>query len=384
MSPGLLFPAALAALAALAIPLGIHLARRSDSRTVLFAALRWLAPKSAALRRRRLEELWLLAVRLALLAVLALFLAHPVLWNVQERRGVLAVAPGLNPAVAAREAGSRRAVWLAPGFPAVTAPAPAPTLVLSSLIRQLDADLPAGAPLELVVPASLDPVDAERLVLSRPVVWRILPDPAAPPRTAAPEQPALVVRYSAGAAERVRWFRAAAIAWAEPGQEPAFAAEPAGSLPPVDGGVLVWLAPGPTPPALEEWVRRGGVALLAQDATLTVAGEASPVWVDAQGAPLATGQALGRGRVLRFTRPLQPAAMPVLVEAGFPAALRRLVQPPPPPARVRAADFAPLPGGAAAASRPLRDLQPWFALLLALLFLLERFLATRARPAAAP
>lgn len=98
---------------------------------------------------------------------------------------------------------------------------------------------------------------------------------------------------------------------------------------------------------------------------------------------LVEGGALGEGRLMRFTRPLVPAAMPALVDAAFPARLRELVSPPaPPPARVRAEAFAPAAGTAPFALPP-RDMSGWLAVLIAFIFLAERVLATRRqRPAA--
>lgn len=384
MIPGLLLPAALGALAALLIPLVIHVSRRTESRTVVFAALRWLDPKPRPRSRPRLDERLLLAVRLLLLALLALCLARPVLWGVEDRRPVVAVAPGLEATGLAPADGERRTVWLAPGFPDASGTAPTARANLVSLVRQLDAELPKGAPLEVVVPATLDGVDAERPRLSRPVVWRVAADPAPPiaARPAAP--PRLVVRYAPSLPERVRWFRAAAAAWAEPGAAPAFEGETSDQPLPAGARHLVWLAPGPIPETVAAWVRGGGTALLAHDATLDAAGETTVVLRDAEGAPLAGAQRLGRGRIVRLTRPLQPATLPVLVETEFPGRLLRLLQPPPAPSRVRAVDHAPVLGAVAAFERPFRDLGSWFALLAALLFLAERWLATRARPAASP
>ena len=79
MSLGLLLPAALAALGALLMPLLIHLARRSQLVPTPFAALRWLRQAARPQRRVRLEEWPLLLLRLLLLALLALWLARPVL-----------------------------------------------------------------------------------------------------------------------------------------------------------------------------------------------------------------------------------------------------------------------------------------------------------------
>ncbi|TXK62105.1 hypothetical protein FU658_09680 [Alkalisalibacterium limincola] len=47
MSLALLYPAALAALLALAVPVLLHLARRPQQRTLDFAALRWIAARIA-------------------------------------------------------------------------------------------------------------------------------------------------------------------------------------------------------------------------------------------------------------------------------------------------------------------------------------------------
>ncbi len=56
MAMGLLFPAALAALVALIVPLVIHIARRSEQQPTDFAALRWLNPRPKRRRRLRIDE----------------------------------------------------------------------------------------------------------------------------------------------------------------------------------------------------------------------------------------------------------------------------------------------------------------------------------------
>ena len=87
--------------------------------------------------------------------------------------------------------------------------------------------------------------------------------------------------------------------------------------------------------------------------------------------------------MLQLTHPLEPAAIPQLVEPDFPDALLRMLQPPPAPARVAAADHAPLTGATAYAQPPV-ELRPWLALIIALVFLLERWMATRRSRAVAP
>lgn len=382
MSPALLLPAALGALAALLIPLFIHFVRKTEGRRVDFAALRWLDPRAKPRRRLRIDERWLLAVRLLLLALLVLWLARPVLWGVEDTRRVIAVAPGVDAdSVGAGE--DDRLIWLAPTFPAVGGATPTPPANVISLIRQLDAELPPETSLELVVPAILDGVDAERPRLSRRVAWRVIPRsaPTQPPEPTLP--PALVLRYSADAEDEVRYFRAAATAWTAPDTAPAFDAALADR--PIEAGAryLVWLAPGPLPQPIVAWVSKGGTALLSREARSPAGGPRRVAWRDPVGEPLAFAGRLDEGRIVQLTRALEPAAIPQLLEPDFPDALARMLAPSPPPARVAAADHAPLPGGSAYDQPPL-DLRPWLALLIALIFGVERWMATRRRRAVAP
>jgi hypothetical protein len=384
MTPGLLLPMALAALLALAIPVVIHISRRTESRVIDFAALRWLTPSPRPRRRPRIEERRLLLLRLLLLAALALWLARPVLWDAQDARPVIAVEPGVDPApiigAAPREA---RLVWLAPGFPSLDHAPPQASAPAVSLIRQLDAELSPDAPLDVVVPPVLEEADAERPRLTRPVNWRVSDQAirAEPPAPAA--APALTVRHSAEARDGVRYIRAAATAWDSPDAEPRL------DLAAIDQPLapetrhLVWLAAGPLPETVADWIKDGGMALLSHDVRLDLHAPTATVWSDAGGRPLATVGAYGRGRVVQFTRPLEPAAMPQLLDADFPDVLERLLVPPAPPTRVAAAEHAPLVGARAYALPPL-DIRPWLALLIALMFAAERWLATSARRGAAP
>lgn len=387
MTPGLLLPLGLAALAALAVPLAIHIARRTETRVVEFAALRWLSAQPRPRLRPILDERVLLAARLILLALLALWLARPVMWGVEDRRPVTAIAPSL-PVTAADDADPRaRQVWLAPGFPDARQPAPAASEDLVSLMRQLDAELPAGAPLEIVVPAVLDGADAERPRLSRTVRWRVAPTTPGEAAAAAPAPPALVVRHSDEGRAGVRYLRAVATAWTAPGETPAFDAQsidrpidPAG---PAGTTATAWLAASPPPRPVVDWVRGGGVLLVSHDAPLDLATPPVPAWRDGSGAILATSGRLGRGRVVRLTRPLTPAALPQVLEPDFPDVLERLLAPAPPPARVAAADHAPLTGATVGAP-PGLELRPWLGLLIVLVFALERGMATRRRRGLVP
>ncbi|PZN92038.1 MAG: hypothetical protein DCF31_18055, partial [Alphaproteobacteria bacterium] len=81
---------------------------------------------------------------------------------------------------------------------------------------------------------------------------------------------------------------------------------------------------------------------------------------------------------------LGAGALPLLLDADFPRQLAALLgDTPPAPSRVAARDLQPTTG-AAPWPQPARDLQPWLALLVAALFLAERWLATRRTRAPAP
>ncbi|MES2860440.1 MAG: BatA domain-containing protein [Pseudomonadota bacterium] len=383
MTPALLVPGGLAALVALAIPIVIHIARRTESRTVDFAAMRWLDAGPKPRRSLRIDERRLLALRLLLLAAMVLLLAQPVLWGVADDRRVVAVAPGTSAeTIAAATSADDRIVWLAPGFPAVGGPAPAPSSDLISLIRQLDADLAPETPIAILAPAVLNGVDAERPRLSRRIGWRIGPAIAAPTvRSVRP--PELSVRYAEEAETDVRYFRAAATAWTAADAQPAFDAAPTSQALDTQADALIWLAPGALPPAAVVWIRNGGAALVSLETRAPVEGETTVAWRDPVGEPLAVVGRLGKGRVIRLTRPLEPAAIPQLVEPDFPEALLNMLTPPPAPARVAAADHAPLTGAVAYEQAPF-DTRPWLALIIALIFLGERWMATRRARAVAP
>ena len=136
-----LFPAGLTALAALLLPLLIHLARRDEQQRIDFAALRWLSARPRPRRRIRFDEWPLLLVRLLLLALLAVLLARPALHGIEDETPRVAVAPGVDATAARNALASDKAqwLWLAPGFPAFDMPPPRPAQPLASLLRELDA-----------------------------------------------------------------------------------------------------------------------------------------------------------------------------------------------------------------------------------------------------
>lgn len=383
MSPALLFPLGLLALAAVAIPLIIHIARRTESRTVAFAALAWLEERPKPRRRLRLDELWLLAARLLLLTLLALWLAQPVLWGAADTRPVVAIAPSVDPASIEADSDTRR-VWLAPGFPEIgVGPAPAPTTELISLIRQLDAELPEGAPLRVVAPGVIDDADAQRPILTREVDWTPAAQTRAPVTLDAPAPPRLTVLYDADGEAAVRYIRAAASAWVAEGVDPAFEAAAVDRPLPRDARTIVWLSASTPPQGVIDRVRQGATILTVGDLRLPVDDDLRPVWVDAEGAVIASEGRIGRGRAVALSRALTPQDLPALLEPDFPDRLWSLLAPPPEPIRVFAADHEPLTGASPYDQPPL-DLRPWLALLIALAFAGERWLATRRARGPAP
>jgi hypothetical protein len=374
--PLLLAPLGLAALAALVVPLLIHLRRRTEEVPVDFAALRWLDPRPKPRRKLRFDELLLLALRLLLVALLALLLAQPVLLGWEDTRPRILVAPGVDAAAAQRLAGPNADLrWIAPGFPALEGAGPKDLAQTSSLIRQFDAELPAGVPLTIIVPQEIGGVDAAPLRLTREAKWQIVEGADRAEKPAPPASPALAVSYAAGAEGAVRYLRAAAEAW---GDKPQFAASTATDLPEGDR-VLMWLIPGRVPPKVIDWVSAGGTAVLGEGAQVIMPDTTAALWRDELGNTLVEGAPLGAGRLLRFTRPLAPSAMPELLDANFAARLRDLITPPaPPPARVAAKAFAPSAGVPPFPLAP-RELSSWLGVLIALIFLAERLLAMRPR-----
>ncbi|NHF68342.1 BatA domain-containing protein [Xanthomonas hortorum] len=384
----LLFPAGLAALAALLLPLLIHLARRSEHRPTDFAALRWLRALPRPRHRVRFDEWPLLLVRLLLLAALALLLAEPALRDHQDARPRIAVSPGVDVAAARAlsHAANAQWVWLTPGFPPIdgdaTSATAGTTQAVSSLLRELDASLPPDTALSVIVPSQWGPLDAQRLQLSRNVQWQVLPGQS-PLATAAAVAPLRMQAIADAPADpALRYLRAVHAAWAVPGALPVSAPDAAVPARWAPGTVVVWLSHSAPPAPVIAWVAAGGQLLLdAQTpAPPAPAGPRQAVLQDAHGAPLIDATVFGRGRLLRWSAPLQPQHLPALLDADFPTRLHDALQPVPTPQRALAQTQQPQRGPAAirltTAPWPLA---PWLIGLVLLLFAAERWLATSPR-----
>ena len=387
MSFGLLLPAALLALAALLLPVLLHLVRQSDRTRVEFAALRWLTARAQPRRRPRLDEWLLLLLRLLLLALVALWLAQPVLRGRPDVRPWLLVHPAINasrapPAATADE--QRR--WLAPGFPALEQAPPASRASIGSLLRELDAELPAHVAVRVLVPAQLDATDAERPLLRRKMDWTVVPGTAAFTTTPPPRKVRMAVHADPAHRPALPYLRAASAAWAAGALSPR-EAQPlrelaSGETVGADDTHLAWLASAPVPAATKAWVRSGGVVLLAHDGDSDGIDwrQASIAWRSADGSPLALRVQEGAGAWARLLAPFDPQSLPALLEPEFPRLLQDLLTPAPVVATRAAGNaYAPATGATAGYPQAPHSLGPWLAWLIALLFAVERWMAASSR-----
>jgi hypothetical protein len=203
----LLNPAALLALLGLLVPVAIHLWNRRPGREIAVGSLRWLAAgANRRLRNLKLEQFWLLLLRAALLAVLAVAMAGPV-WRtaLPTSRGVVLLSPeavglpalaGLKNTVDSLRRRGYVLRWLAAGFPRVsgsawrqlpagTAGAAADSLAASASSRasafawarvQQAVDAFPGQPLLVLTSAALRNFGGSHSPLPAAVRWQALPD----------------------------------------------------------------------------------------------------------------------------------------------------------------------------------------------------------------
>lgn len=372
-----LFPAGFIALAALLLPLLIHLARRSEQRIIDFAALRWLSAKPRPRRRIRFDEWPLLVLRLLLLALLVVLLARPALTGVPDTQPRIAVVPGVDLAAAQRSVGNADAqwLWLAPGFPSIDkTQALQGAQPVSSLLRELDASLPTDAPLTVVVPSVLDGLDAQRPQLSRAARWQVLEQSAAATKPAVIAAPELQIRHDEAGKQGLRYLNAVASAWRA--TKPATADDSAAFS--NDGKLHVWLSAKPLPADTSAWLQRGGRLLVDARTPVPADAQRTPLWRDANGVLVIEHVRTAQGQWLRFATPLQPASLPTLLDPDFPTDLRAVLQTAPTPRRAPAATMQP-GTGATPYPQPATELSHWLLLVIALLFLLERWLASAPR-----
>lgn len=163
---GVGWPAGLAALAALLVPLLIHLARRRPRRAVLVGTLRHLpfgAPRQA---RSRIIEPWLLALRMLILALLAFVTAEAFIRSeppAAAPRSLLAIPSGLS------EDSLRQ---LLPRLDSLAADREVHRLPMADLwseLAELDGALPRGSSITVAAPLEL-PISGARPALRSTVL----------------------------------------------------------------------------------------------------------------------------------------------------------------------------------------------------------------------
>ncbi|WP_369039899.1 BatA domain-containing protein [Stenotrophomonas maltophilia] len=366
----LLLPLGLAALAAWLLPLLIHLARRHPYTPLDFAALRWLRTQIRPRQRIRFDDWLLLLVRLLLLAALALLLARPALTGPAPLPAAwTVVAPGLDATALRGTAGEGNWHWLAPGFPPLDQAPPASSAPLPSLLRELDAQLPAGTALTVHVPDPLPGLDGARLQLSRDVQWHTQPMPVTPPQTAA-ALPRLRVHGEASATAQY-WLNALQRAWGVQSLPTPLAVDAL----PERGEIGVWSRGDALPANWLAWLRDGGSVLSAARPST----EAQVLLRSAEGVPLLWQQRVGLGRLLSLPGEWSAAGNAALRDPQLPRNLLLALQPLPSPRLGDAQDQAPRQAALPAAAAPLRELTGWLLLAIVLLFALERWMASSAR-----
>ena len=244
--------------------------------------------------------------------------------------------------------------------------------MLQSLIRELDRELPAATKLSIVVPTELAGLDGERLRLGREVVWRSLPAVSVSQELAPAAQPfRIAIRTASDQPVAASVARALSAAWQAAGIAIEVDEQPLGVPISKDSGLLI--VSGSELDEATQALASNGLNLLLGDPDAKT-GEV--LLRDADGQPLLRRQA---ARIYALAGPLDPVAWPALLDPQLPAALLKLLRPAVPPRdRAPAVSVAPLRAAVDSAG-PARPLTPWFALAIALLWLIERLLATRRR-----
>lgn len=285
-------------LLALAVPLLIHLIRRSRPRQITFAAAQWLLPRQQRRWNRFvLRDRLLLLLRLMLVTLLAFLLAQPLLnSDTQAREDVLLVDPRIQASALdeflVQHPQLKQMFWLQPEPLAITGPRPAPQdiwRVLSHLstsetfrrahILLLDAENPSGH---------------STLQVSPNWQWHQIADTAAP---AASDLPRIALAGDAPA-----WLQPAMEELREKlGSGLSFITD--SDIETLVGGStttrphwLIYDTAGPLPAALQSFVREGGLLITDQRARW----DAVDNFTSLDSQPAAEAAPVGRGSWLRY------------------------------------------------------------------------------------
>lgn len=387
---GFAAPLGLLALFALLMPVAIHLLRRRPRRAIQVGSIRHLAGVASA-RSVRVTEPWLLALRVLLVSLCALVLAEPYMraGTVERSTRVALVSAALmEPEAAAvteplldslRSAGAEVRALPAGGD-------------LWSQAREVDAALPEGSSIVLVVPTQVR-VTGLRPALRSDVAVRMLDVVPAPLRSIRPS-PSAIHRVAFVVADSrsddARYLRAAlsAVADARGDSLEISMLEPdsVDGVAAARGDWIVSLADTMVASEVAAAVRAGAL-LLTDSAGGAVFGTGVPLEADS---PMLVRR-VGRGLVFTFRGHFVPADASVALSGALPELIGSIWPDPAPSAaapdgwhHVTATQL--LPSRAAADSDSGRRRAPigsWLLAAGALLFLVERFVAHRQRAAAA-
>jgi hypothetical protein len=320
-----------------------------------------------------------------LLITIAFFLAKPVSLHSLAEKDWVVVIPGADITMTKDlpSKDSNEWHWLTPGFPRFENKMNAANIPVSSLLRELDAHLAADTKLTILAPQQLVGLDGERVRLSRKVDWRIVSGKmplVVTPSITGPMR--LNIRFDSASENGARYFRAAHSAWhTNPPGEGKASLDIADISVPLkqNDATLIWLAKGELPSDIRDWIFHGGIAFVSNETNVPELRSSVVAWRNEQGRILLRLAHLGQGRVLQWQLALQPDAMPELLDADFPEHLHALLSPTPAaPAQDLAKYQKPFAGLSAWPESP-RPLQNWLSLLIATLFLLERWLANAPR-----
>jgi hypothetical protein len=412
-------PAALLALAAVAIPIALHLWSRRTGRAVRVGSIAlFAAAVPPAARRPQVDDPWLLLVRCAVITLLALALAGP------YRRSDVPPAGPLWALVAPDIVADARSAPLLDSLRSAGAEIRplAAGATIWSLLREADYTAPPGT--RFVVVAPNRGAMGERPALRAETSWRVPPLRITERGTGGEDQNAArawptrtVTIYSdAGRREDARYVGAALRAAGDASGKPAVVTQRDVAATPGDADWIVWLAEQPVPDAVLASVRGGATLLtdaladrgvervvrlrlaaatnpdaasplLRRVATPDHSRGVAPVWSDDAGLPVMTLTKEGAGRRFRFHGRFHPSWGDLVLHPAFPEAMTPLwagAAPDSAGAPITVSQLLPARDTVRSSGPvPAQDLYHVFWLAGVVLFGLERWLAVRRRQAGA-